>query len=159
MQIKDRVIQFVNNNDSFIIDEYGVESKKIYHRKIVISDDIYEKFEKNPDGNIHLDEFLRFNDINSKWEPYELVIPSTNQEETQATHFSRLFIDLKLEKTLSDGNELSEHSKSKIYKKVYDKLVKKETLIDDPLMLDVFNEALRSDTESAIWESVFPFFR
>ena len=165
MEVKDRVIAIEETNDSngkvdcSIIDEYGIKDAKIYHRRITINENVYETFEKNPDENILLDGFLQLNGINLKWEPYDLVIPSGEQVEDEATHFSRLFIDIELEQTLSQGTELSTHRKSAIYKQIYNILFNKETLIENPLALDVFNEALRIDPESAIWESVFPFFR
>lgn len=165
MQVKDRIIQIQKTDQSlikgnyFIVDEYGIEDEEIYHRRIAISEDIYEKFESNLDKKMHLNEFLQLNDIDSEWERYELNIPSSDNAENEVKNSSRLFANIELEKILAQGSELSEQTNTSVYEKVYNELFKKETLINNPLVLDVFNEALRENPESAVWESVFPFFR
>lgn len=164
MEIKDRVIQFGETNhsfdgDYFVVDEYGIENNEIYHRNIMISEDDYEEFKKNPDGEMLLDEFLKDHDIHAEWKRYELKIPTIDNAETNSESASRLFDDIDLKKIQSGDAELDEQTKNKIYKKVYNKLSKNETLINNPFIMNIFNEALREDSEMASWESVFPFFR
>lgn len=49
--------------------------------------------------------------------------------------------------------------KNETYKNMYDDLSKRESLIENPLIIDVFNEAIKDDSELSSWESVYPFFR
>jgi len=165
MEIKDRMIRIGKiksssiEGDCFIIDEYGIEGEEIYHRNIVISKDIYKAFEKNPDSKMLLDEFLEHHNIYSEWKRYELNIPESDNPENEMESSSRLFNEIDLDNKQSEATELSEHTKNKIYKKVYNELSKNETLIHNPSIMYIFNEAMREDSELAIWESVFPFFR
>lgn len=164
MEIKDRVIQFGETNhsfdgDHFVVDEYGIENNAIYHRTIMISDDDYETFKENPDSEMLLDEFLKHHAIHAEWKRYELKLPTNDDAKTNSKSASRLFDDIDLKNVHAGDAELDEQTRNKIYKKVYNKLSENEALINNPLILNVFNEALKEDSGMATWESVFPFFR
>lgn len=164
MEIKDRVIQYGEMNhafdgDYFMVDEYGIKNDQIYHRTIMIGNDEYEVFQEYPDDEMLLSTFLNEHHIPAEWKPYEVDIPTRDHVKMDAENASRLFENIDLKDIQGHDGVLDEPTLNKVYQKIYDKLVTNETLINDPLVIDVFNEALRENPEMARWESVFPFFR
>lgn len=161
MEIKDRIIRIAKNHqdESFIVDEYGIKEREIYHRHITISKRVYEEFEKNPDGEMQLEEFLKRHHIDSRWNRYEPNVPAGNYKENDIPEAFRLFVDLDVSGIQGGVNDLSEQTKTKITEIVYSELSRRESLINNPYIMDVFNEALREDPALRNWESAFPFFR
>ena len=165
MDIKARSIRFGKSNfsphegDCFIMDEYGIQDEEIYHRNIIITEEFYEEFEINPYDDMLLDEFLEQNDIHSMWQRYEVNFPNSVNSTVEMEILSNLLNEIDSENGQDKNGELSEQTKSKLYKKLYNEFSKMENLIGNPLIIDVFNEAIKEDEELASWESVFPFFR
>src|SRR5699024_2478896 len=162
MEVKDRFIRVGKEDYSsaesncVIVDAYGIEDGKIYHRHIVISEDAYEVFEKNPDEKMLLDTFLEHHDIDSEWKPYVVRIPDSNRINEDGSNWLLEHIDLG--NMPGDSVVPDEQTRKAIYRELYNELSKKDTLINNPSIMDVFNEAIRENSELANWESVFPFF-
>ncbi|HLR53095.1 MAG TPA: hypothetical protein VK078_00040, partial [Pseudogracilibacillus sp.] len=66
---------------------------------------------------------------------------------------------LQLDTVLDKSDESQKLIKKSLEKKVYKELADYETLIENPLVIDIFNEATKQNPELSSWETVFPFFR
>ncbi|GAB4074651.1 hypothetical protein GCM10028778_21540 [Barrientosiimonas marina] len=150
MDVKNRTIRMGGEGAHFIIDEYGIADGAIFHRYVVLSWDLYEMFQKNPDDDMHFDAFLRQHNLDSEWK---------RVAKDDIGNFPGLLQDTDCENVPAGTAEADEEPKDRTYRTVYDALSEKETLITDPLIMDVFNEAIRGDSDLADWESIFPFFR
>ena len=159
VKVKDRTIQMKNGNQSYeqenclIVEEYGIDEGKVYHRYITISEHIYEGFLQNPDDEKHLDAFLQNNGMHAAWKPYN--VPTDEKDMKQLA----LFFEIDIVAIQKDSGDWIADVKKEMYQRMYNNLSVKDTLITNPLIMDVFNEAFREDPALGNWESVFPFFR
>lgn len=158
MDIKGRIIRKGKMESTEVVcismTEFGIADDKVYYRNIVISESSYDAFETNPDEAMLLDKYLEHNNINAAWKPYVLIKSKDNQPESQMqADFSRLFNDIQ------DEIASSQHTEAEIHKRIYNELSKQDTLIQNPLIIDVFNEAIKKESDLSDWENVFPFFK
>lgn len=160
MDIKDRMISMERTDtaevDSIIVDEFSIEDEEVFHRNIVISQRSYDAFETNPDAEQLFDEFLQQNNIDAAWKLWSIPKHAKSENRLQAD-FSRLLNEIDSNHHTRDM-EANQQTESDVYQRIYHELAKQETLIHNPLIIDVFNEAMRGETELSNWESVFPFF-
>src|SRR5699024_971749 len=116
------------------------------------SEALYAQFEKNPDETIRLDAFMERHDISGEWKSY--VLPSSVRELNEDDS-ARLFANMDSKLASVPPDEQTRN----LYHKVYAEVAERESLINNPSIMDVINEALRENPELSAWESVFPFFR
>lgn len=161
MKIKVREIRMekYHEENALIVDEYGLEDSGIYHRFILIEEDICETFAKQPDEEVSLNTFLERHHIPAEWQRYEWEIPIDEDAEEVIEQLSQLQEILQLDTVLDKSDESQKLIKKSLEKKVYKELADYETLIENPLVIDIFNEATKQNPELSSWETVFPFFR
>lgn len=161
MDIKERKIQMGKMKstevDCIIINEYGIEDGDIYHREITIKQNLYEAFEMDPDDEMLLDKFLEHNNINGEWKHYMWTKPRENQSENHTLADSSNLLDvIDFDRSQID---ITQQTEAEVNESLYNELSKKKTLINNPLILAVFNEAIRGKDGLSNWENVFPFFK
>lgn len=161
MDIKIREIRMekVNEESVLMLDEYGLENGGIYHRFISMEEQICESFAKEPDEEMLLNTFLELHRIQAEWKRYEWEIPIEEDTKEESEQFSILQDILNLDVPLDKSPESKKLIKKSMEEKMYDELSDYETLIENPYVIDVFNEATKQNPDLSSWESVFPFFR
>lgn len=161
MKIKIREIRMekYHEENALMVDEYGLKDGGIYHRFILIEEELCETFAKNPDEEVSLNTFLERHNIPAEWKRYEWEVPIEENAEEEIEQFSRLQEILQLDTVLDKSDESQKLIKKSLEKKVYKELSDYETLIENPLVIDIFNEATKQNPELSSWETVFPFFR
>src|SRR5699024_11015597 len=161
MKIKVREIRMekYHEENALIVDEYGLEDSGIYHRYILIEEAICETFAKQPDEEVSLNTFLEMHHITAEWQRYEWEMTIDEEEEEEIEQRYQLQESIELDNVLDKSDESQKHIKKRLEKKVYKELADYETLIENPLVIDIFNEATKQNPELSSWETVFPFFR
>lgn len=159
IKIREIRMEKMHEENALLLDEYGLENGGIYHRFITIEEQICEDFAKDPDEEMLLNTFLERHHIPAEWKRYEWEIPIEENIEDETEQFSRLQDILNLDVPLDKSPESKKLIKKRMEEKIHVELSDYETLIENPFVINVFNEAIKQNSELSSWENVFPFFR
>src|SRR5699024_8731163 len=156
MKIKVREIRMekYHEENALIVDEYGLEDSGIYHRFILIEEDICETFAKQQDEEVSLNTFLERHHIPAEWQRYEWEILIDEDAEEEIAQTSQLERILHVDTVLEKSDESQKLIKKSMEKKVYEVLSDDETVIETPLVIDIFSVATKQNHESSSWEPV-----
>src|SRR5699024_2771763 len=109
-----------HEENALIVDEYGLEDSGIYHRFILIEEDICETFAKQPDEEVSLNTFLARHHIAAEWQRYEWEINIDEDAEEEIEQLSQLQEILQLD-TVLDKSDESQKLMKKAWRKKYTK--------------------------------------